>query len=233
MNRISRLLVSAISPARLTVFAMVCVSGCGSDAIETPASDAAVLSVVNASASSVDVRVDGVVRFTSVSPSTVTSGVSLSPGAHTVQFASSSSTAPSQVVPVDFGRATRRTVVVTPLATGGLGAMALPDTGTAVAIGRSKLRVLHYASAAPALTIWRTQPDYQTPISVMFPYAYLSGATMESSMGTWEVRVWPTSGGSWGSAASALVVPVASGQIRTVVTLDAPGGGVKLQLLDP
>ncbi len=208
------------------------VAACGSDAIEVPASDAATLSVVNASAARVDIRVDGAVRFTSVAPSSVTSGIVVSPGAHTVQFASSGATALSPQLAVDIGRAGHRAVVVT-AASNGLGAMTLADTGSTVAVGRSKLRVLHFASSAPPLDIWRTQPDYQTPISVMFPYAYLSGATMESSAGTWEVRVWPTGGASWSSAMSALVVPVASGQIRTVVTLDAPGGGVKLQLLDP
>lgn len=214
------------------VLGAVVLASCGSDAIETPTTDAATLAFVNASASRVDVRVDGTVRFTSVAPSSVTAGIVLSPGAHTVQFASSGATAISPQVAVAISRAERRAVVVTSSANG-LGAMALADTGSAVAVGRSKLRVLHFASSAPPLDIWRTQPDYQTPISVMFPYAYLSGATMESAAGTWEVRVWPTGAASWSSAMSALVVPVASGQIRTVVTLDAPGGGVKLQLLDP
>ncbi len=225
----------AMTRAKTRAISLVVVAltaSCGSDAIETPASDAGVLSVINASAASVDIRVDGTLRFSSVSPSTVTTALALSPGTHTVQLASSGATVSSQTVTIDVPRGVRRGVVVTPAASGGLAAASLPDTGLSVNAGRSKLRVLHYASAAPPLTIWRTQPDYQTPISIMFPYAYMSGATMESAAGTWEVRVWPTSSGSWSAAASAVVVPVSSGQLRTVVTLDAPGGGVKLQLLD-
>ena len=48
----------------------------------------------------------------------------------------------------------------------------LSDTGAVVPADKSKLRVVHAAAGAPAIDIWRTQPDFATYITIMFPFAY-------------------------------------------------------------
>lgn len=209
------------------------VVGCGSDAIEgVGIPGTGQLQIVNGASTTIDVRVDGAVKVSGLSASSLSSSLTLPVGSHAVQLVPTGSSTGGTSVTVNIVGESRRVVAATQ-STNGVGAMALADTGSVVNVGRSKLRVLNLAANAPPLDIWRTQPDYQTPISIMFPYPYRSGATVESAMGTWEVRVWPTGAGSWANASSALVIPIGGAQLRTVVTLDAPGGGVKLQLLDP
>ncbi|MEQ1690602.1 MAG: DUF4397 domain-containing protein [Gemmatimonas sp.] len=218
------------SSALLTM--AILVTACGDDTADPYGSEAGSLQVINASTSAVDVRVDGTVKFTGIAVGSLSPILALPAGQHAVQLTPAGASAGGATVTVSIASDSRRTIAAT-RAAAGVNAMAFADTGLLVGVGRSKLRVLHLASNAPPLDIWRTQPDFQTPISILFPYAYLSGATVESSSGTWEVRVWPTGAGNWGSAAGALTVPIGSGQLRTVVTLDVAGGGVKLQLLEP
>lgn len=210
----------------------ILVASCGDDAVSPGSGSGASLQIVNGATQAVDVRVDGTLRASNVSVGALSSVLDVAPGSHAVQLTPAGTTTGGATVTVNLASEARSTVAAT-RASSGVSAVALADTGLVVGVGRSKLRVMHLASNAPALDIWRTQPDYQTPISILFPYTYLSGATVESSAGTWEVRVWPTGAGSWTAASSMITVPIGSGQIRTVVTLDAPGGGVKLQLLDP
>jgi hypothetical protein len=207
--------------------------GCGSDAIEGVGElGTGRMQVINGAAMPIDVRVDGVVKVSGLSAASLSTALTLPVGSHAVQLVAAGSTTGGASVTVVIAPDVRRVIAATQAASG-VGVMALADTGSLVGVGRSKLRVLNLAANAPPLDIWRTQPDYQMPISIMFPYAYRSGATVESTTGVWEVRVWPTGAGSWSSASSALTIAIGSAQLRTVVTLDAPGGGVKLQLLDP
>jgi hypothetical protein len=206
-------------------------AACGDDTA-SPNDGEGSLQVINAATTAVDVRVDGAVKQSGIAVGALSSVLALPSGSHVVQLTPAGATSGSASVTVTIASDVRRTVAATKAAVG-VSAMALADTGMLVGAGRSKLRVVHLASNAPPLDIWRTQPDFQTPISILFPYTYLSGATVESAAGTWEVRVWPTGAGSWGAASSALTVPIGSGVLRTVVTLDVAGGGVKLQLLDP
>lgn len=223
--RISR----RIAPVLFSLTAMV--AACGDDAA-SPNDGTGSLQVINAATTAVDVRVDGTVKQAGIAVGALSSVLALPSGSHVVQLTPAGTTSGGASLTVTIADDARRTVAATK-ALVGVNAMALADTGMVVGVGRSKLRVLHLASNAPPLDIWRTQPDFQTPISILFPYTYLSGATVESATGAWEVRVWPTGAGSWGAASSSLTVPIGSGVLRTVVTLDVAGGGVKLQLLDP
>ena len=171
--------------------------------------------------------------MSNLAASAVSTVVSVTSGVHTVVLTPTGTTTGGVSTSVTTSDAYSSAVALTGASGGALSAAALADTGKLVGVGRSKLRVMHLASSAPPLDIWRTQPDYQTPISILFPYTYQSGATVESAAGDWQVRVWPTGAGSWTSAMSSIAVTIPSGVIRTVVTLDATGGGVKLVLLDP
>jgi hypothetical protein len=109
--------------------------------------------------------------------------------------------------------------------TGALAAQVLADSGATVPAGKSKLRVTHLAaSGASAVEIFRTQPDFQTPIRIMTPFAYRETSPyLQSDPGAWEVFVAPA--GSSGSPKLATTGPVVvpSGERRTVVLLDSAG----------
>lgn len=229
MMRLTALLLAA---AGTSVGASACN---GSDANQPgPAGGSpAALQVVNGTAATVEVRVDGAVRQAALAPYSSSPSLSSSAGSRTVQLvATGAFTGTAQVV-VQTDSGARETVAALPGSGLPLIAVTLPDTGYLVGANRSKLRIVHLAAASPPLTIWRTQPDFQTPVSIITPYAYLATAIVESSAGEWSVRVWPTGNGSWTSPASAITLTIPAGQLRTVATMDAPGGGVQLKVIEP
>jgi hypothetical protein len=117
--------------------------------------------------------------------------------------------------------------------------VALDDTNSVVPPGATKVRVLHLAPNAGTLQVYRTQPDYQQPISWQLPFTYqaeptsLSAPFYQSTVGSWDVRVWqmPADASGWASAPVKVVLPLAGGEKKTVLILDKPGGGVRVELL--
>ena len=115
----------------------------------------------------------------------------------------------------------------------------LDDTGSVVPAGATKLRVLHLAPTAGVLQVYRTQTDYQQPISWQFPFTYqsqitaLSAPFYQSTVGTWEVRIWqtPADASGWATAPVKVVVPLGSGEKRTIIILDQAGGGVRTEVI--
>ncbi len=116
----------------------------------------------------------------------------------------------------------------------------LTDTGATVAAGKSKLRVVHFAASAPAVLFYRTQPDYPSLVSVMFPFHYREASPyLESTPGDWSVTMATehyTIGGAplltdTLYATGSIAVP--AGTARTVVFMDAPGGGYQTVVLTP
>ena len=66
----------------------------------------------------------------------------------------------------------------------------LSDTGAVVPADKSKLRVVHAAAGAPAIDIWRTQPDFATYLTIMFPFAYQATSPyIQSDPGDWRILV--------------------------------------------
>ena len=114
-----------------------------------------------------------------------------------------------------------RTAVVSP-AGSSLAATVLADTGELVPVGKSKLRVAHLSPNAGSIEIWRTQPDFQTPVHIMTPFDYLATSPyLQSDPGAWEVFV--TRPGTTTKLATTGLVQVPSGEKRTVVLLDSAG----------
>jgi hypothetical protein len=189
------------------------------------------LRVINAADGPVDVLVDGQTLLRRLAPGAVSARIGVTADQHAVQLrqASASTTSASVAVTASTGR----TALLYARSVGGsLAATALSDTGAAPVAGKSKLRVVHLAANAPAIDVWRTQPDYTTPIRVMFPFAYLAESNyMQSDPGAWEVTVTRE-----GEAAPVLAtsgpITVADGGVRTVVLLDAPNGGIKVEPVD-
>ena len=212
------LLLPALASAALVAVA------CGEQDPAGPGAptDAAVR-VVNATQSPLDVLVDGTVALRGLPVASVSEKLPVAAGARRVQLRTSAGASTELSVNAVTGQALTAAAVAN--TTGALAAQVLADSGATVPAGKSKLRVTHLAaSGASAVEIFRTQPDFQTPIRIMTPFAYRETSPyLQSDPGTWEVFVAPA--GSSGSPKLATTGPVVvpSGERRTVVLLDSAG----------
>ncbi|MGH7655437.1 MAG: DUF4397 domain-containing protein [Gemmatimonadaceae bacterium] len=198
------------------------------------------LSVINGAPGAVRVVVDGTTRITSLSSASVSTAIDVAAGAHTVELqaiagGALSGTSAMQVTAAQAGTAF---VTATSNGSGGVVAGVVSDTGSVPAAGMTKLSVINLAASAPALDVWRTQPDYATPIRIMFPFPYgAQSEFVQSTPGAWEVIVTtasPPTPGEPDPRASALAtysLSISANVAQTLVILDKPGGGVTLSLL--
>jgi hypothetical protein len=193
------------------------------------------LRIINAFTAPVDVLVDGQVAVSGLAAGAIdTIGPSL--GAHTITLRASGKSS-SQAITTAAGAL--NTVAVVRSASGSVGSAVLDDTNSVVPTGATKLRVIHLANNAGTLQVYRTQPDFATPVSWQFPFNYqpdptsLSAPFYQSTVGTWEVRIWqtPTDASGWSTAPVKVIIPLASGEKRTILMLDKVGGGVRVEVL--
>jgi len=216
-------------------------TACHTDALTKPVPDCAcaatTLTVVNGNASALTVLVNGVVQGSTVAPGSV-AHLSMQAGASTVVLRPVSG-AGSVSLPVIIDGVTPATALAYQTVAGAFAASVLTDSGATGVSGASKLRIIHLAQNAGRLDAFRTQPDWSTPISFMFPFNFGANTGFyQSTPGNWHVRVWKSTPGldfdpsGWNRALDSLTVNVPSGGLHTLVMLDAPGGTVKLQLID-
>jgi hypothetical protein len=195
------------------------------------------LRVINAFPTAVDVLIDGNVVISGLSAGTIGT-TSPTTGTHTLELRANGTTA-TATKSLTISAGALATIAAVRNSTGTMGTAALDDTGSVVPAGKTKVRVLHLAANAGEIQVYRTQPDYQTPISWQFPFTYqasfdaLSAPFLQSDTGTWEVRVWqtPASASGWATAPVKVVFTLGSGEKRTIVVLDKPGGGVMAEVL--
>jgi hypothetical protein len=195
------------------------------------------LRVVNGFTSAVDVLVDGSVVISGL-PAASIGTTSAASGSHTLSLRpTGTSASASQSITTSSGGLT--TVAAVRSLSGSVSATVLDDTNSVVPAGKTKLRVLHFAANGGTLQVYRTQPDFSTPVSWQFPFTYqpepnsLSAPFYQSTVGTWDVRVWqtPADASGWANAPVRISIPLESGQKATVVILDKPGGGVRVEKL--
>ena len=221
--------------------AVVLAAACGdpSSPAEGGEGDGAALRVINGDVVPMAVLVDGRTVVAQLLPGTISSTLRVAPGARRVELRG----ATDGVATVDVAATRNDTLTVTAQrqGSGRTTAAVLADTGRIVPAGASKLRVVHMAPNAPPLDVWRTQPDFATPITLMFPFPYgASSSYVQSTPGTWEVRVSRGSGapdgrpvsGGWDAALARMPIAVPAGQLRTLVILDGPNGTVRLAVLE-
>lgn len=175
---------------------------------------------VNASASQLNLIVDNDTLIRGVQVGSVSAAASLPPGAHQIRLVSGTTTSsPITVTAVD-GRAI--VAVGKGAASTGITSGVLSDTGAIVPPTKSKLRVVHLSEHAGDIEIWRTQPDFHTPVHIMTPFLYgAESPYLQSDPGAWEVFV--TSPGSTTKLTSTGSITIPAGQRRTVVLLDSAG----------
>jgi hypothetical protein len=195
------------------------------------------LRVVNAFTTPVDVLIDGAVAIEALAAGSIDTAATAA-GNHTLVLRpTGGGGSVSQSIITATG--TMNTLAAVRGANGTVAAAVLDDTGSVVPSGATKLRVLHLAPNAGELQVYRTQPDFQQPISWQFPFTYqaqptaLSAPFYQSTVGSWEVRIWqtPANASGWAAAPVKIVVPLASGEKKTILMLDKPGGGVRIELL--
>ena len=226
-------------PARVGLLLVVSfAAACGSDSTApccTPGEPS--LRVVNAFTTAVDVVIDGSVAIPALAAGTIGTAAPVS-GSHSLLLRPVGSGAPASRSITTASRV-MNTIAAVRASSGAIATAALDDTNSVVPPGATKVRVLHFAPSAGTLQVYRTQPDYQQPISWQFPFNYqpeptsLSAPFYQSTVGSWEIRVWqtPADASGWVNAPVKVVIPLAGGEKKTVLILDKPGGGVRIELL--
>ena len=179
-----------------------------------------------AALSAVDVVVDGQTKLSNVPYGVPSSTIALSLGQHQVKVvpAGTAASVGGTTVTLRSNDTTRVVVIGTPTA---MTPIALGDTGAAPVPGKGKLRVSHLAANAPAIDVYRTQPDFAQFVTFMDPFPFQSSSPfIESTPGNWVIRV--TAKGSTQVLAESAPIRVDALWIRTVLLLDAPDGGIKI-----
>jgi len=223
----------------LSGLAMLAV-GCATKDATSPKTDASVR-VVNAYNQPVDVLVDGALAVAGVPPGKLDT-VPQSTGTHAVALRAAGVT--TSGVQVQTAAGSVPTVVALRFG-GSLAASAIGDTNAIVPAGATKVRVLHLAPNAGEIQVARTQPDWLSPplIGWKIPFLYdsvsindpLANPYYQSTVGPWDVRVWLKPAGDslgWDGATARVSFSLKSGEKRTVLVLDKPGGGIELSVID-
>jgi hypothetical protein len=214
-------------PSRVRAFLfLAALAACGDDDDTVDPADLPPARAVNATRETLDVLFDGTLLRSGVAVGEVVPApTGATSGPHVVRFRRPGIDSADVTITVAAG------VVASAIARstveGMLFAFELSDTGSAPVAGRSKLQVVHLAESAPALDVWRTQPDFQEPTRVMFPFPLGAQSNyIESEPGQWEV--WATAQGSTAPVlASTGDFQILGGEVWTVFLLDEPGAGFK------
>ena len=108
----------------------------------------------------------------------------------------------------------------------------LEDDNSAPAAGNVKVRAIHGAPSAPAVDIYVTAPDADlaTEIPALGDVEFGDVADyVEAPAGDYQVRV--TLAGTKTVVIDSGALTLSSGQVRTAIAVDAPGGGAPFDLL--
>ena len=110
------------------------------------------------------------------------------------------------------------------------------------AAGATKLRVGNFAASAATtpISIWRTQPDYQSMIRIQFPFPYQTTSPyLQSTPGGWRIMVSHENNTQADvpmpdTLANSGLISVPSGQSRTVIITDgATAGTYSIVVIEP
>lgn len=108
----------------------------------------------------------------------------------------------------------------------------LVDDNSTPAAGNARVRAIHGAPSAPAVDIYVTAPgaDLEAAVPVLTGVAFGDVADyLEVPAGDYQVRVTPA--GTKTVAIDSGALALESGQVRTAIAVDAPGGGAPFDIL--
>jgi len=227
---------SEVSMKRTLLFCLLLLGSACSDGVQpsTPASGPSPrLRVVHAAlpVQSMDVLVDGRTVIRNLTYGATSAFVVVPSGVQSVLIRPTSGGTVGTPRTVTFANGGQVTMVAVDSASV-INPVVLTDTGSTPVPGASKLRVVHFATNAPPISVLRTQPDFPTPISVMFPFAYRAASPyLQSTPGDWEVIV--TRENQPDTLYRTGPIAIGSGELRTVVLIDAAAGGIGAVVVDP
>jgi hypothetical protein len=209
-------------------------AACSGESTSPPA-PAGQLRIVQAaeSTAALDVLIDGGVVISGLRAGTVSSPVSVTPGQRTVQFRAVGGATSPNSLQLSVSAKSIYTAIVIDSSTV-LDPITLTDTGGIPASGMTKLRVAHFAALGPPIDVYRHQPDFPGLLGLQFPFPYRSVTSyVQSTPGNWQVVISPEVRVNdvpldvpQDTLLATDVLPLAAGQVATVVLLDRPGGGL-------
>jgi hypothetical protein len=199
----------------MLLLAVLSVAACTSTPTGQSGSNSSGFRVVNvAGPGPLIVKLDATPVFSGVVQGSSTQFRAVTPGVHTIRIEQGLPAPRATEQDISFAAGDTLTIAAID-SSGNLDTGVLTDTGVVASQGHSKLRVAHYAAGAPPVDIWRTQPDFATPIRVMFPFPYQAvSAYLESTPGIWTVFVTPE--GLTDTLAGLGPIPIGDGESWTV-----------------
>jgi hypothetical protein len=189
--------------------------------------------VVHASpdAPAVDVLVDGAKALSDVSYLTASDYVELADGAHNVKVNAAGTSTTVINSDVNLTDGTDYTVIASGLLQN-IEPIVLQDDNSTPPAGSVRVRAIHGAPSAPAVDVYVTAPGADlTPASPALSNVAFGDVSdyLEVPAGTYQVRI--VSAGTKTVVIDSGALTLTSGQVRTAIAVDAPGGGAPFDLL--
>lgn len=217
----------------LLLAASALTAACSDDDNDTGPEGQARLRVVHASpdAPAVDVLVDDAAALSNVDYLTASDYVELADGAHNVKVNAAGTSTTVIDADVDLADGTDYTVIASGLLDA-IQPIVLEDDNSTPAAGTARVRAIHGAPSAPAVDVYVTAPgaDLEAASPALSNVAFGDVADyLEVPAGDYQVRVTPA--GTKTVVIDSGALSLTSGQVRTAIAVDAPGGGAPFDLL--
>jgi hypothetical protein len=217
----------------LLLAASALTAACSDDDNDTGPEGQARLRVVHASpdAPAVDVLVDDAAALSNVDYLTASDYVELADGAHNVKVNAAGTSTTVIDADVDLADGTDYTVIASGLLDA-IQPIVLEDDNSTPAAGTARVRAIHGAPSAPAVDVYVTAPgaDLEAASPALSNVAFGAVADyLEVPAGDYQVRVTPA--GTKTVVIDSGALTLTSGQVRTAIAVDAPGGGAPFDLL--
>lgn len=217
----------------LLLAASALTAACSDDDNDTGPEGQARLRVVHASpdAPAVDVLVDDAAALSNVDYLTASDYVELADGAHNVKVNAAGTSTTVIDADVDLADGTDYTVIASGLLDA-IQPIVLEDDNSTPAAGTARVRAIHGAPSAPAVDVYVTAPgaDLEAASPALSNVAFGDVADyLEVPAGDYQVRVTPA--GTKTVVIDSGALTLTSGQVRTAIAVDAPGGGAPFDLL--
>ena len=217
----------------LLLAASALTAACSDDDNNTGPEGQARVRVVHASpdAPAVDVLVDDAAALSNVGYLTASDYVELANGAHNVKVNAAGTSTTVIDADVDLADGTDYTVIASGLLEA-IQPIVLEDDNSTPAAGTARVRAIHGAPSAPAVDVYVTAPgaDLEAASPALSNVAFGDVADyLEVPAGDYQVRVTPA--GTKTVVIDSGALTLTSGQVRTAIAVDAPGGGAPFDLL--
>ena len=217
----------------LLIAASALTAACSDDDNNTGPESQARVRVVHASpdAPAVDVLVDDAAALSNVDYLTASDYVELADGAHNVKVNAAGTSTTVIDADVDLADGTDYTVIASGLLEA-IQPIVLEDDNSTPAAGTARVRAIHGAPSAPAVDVYVTAPgaDLEAASPALSNVAFGDVADyLEVPAGDYQVRVTPA--GTKTVVIDSGALTLTSGQVRTAIAVDAPGGGAPFDLL--